>query len=132
MAHPAEIEPLLQQADLELERLINLEGLVAMNEQQVNDLPEPYWQTWVAINAGVAEDPCLLGAANHLLAVARKPRWPGVLAEIAAQLEAAQVPYTIAGGASTHCMGSRSRFETWISKRAPRGLIAFRSSFRIR
>ena len=100
MAHPAEIEPLLQQADLELERLINLEGLVAMNEQQVNDLPEPYWQTWVAINAGVAEDPCLLGAANHLLAVARKPRWPGVLAELAAHLEAAQVPYTIAGGAS--------------------------------
>jgi len=105
MAHPAEIQPLVQQAELELERLINLEGLVAGNESQINDLSEPCWQTWAEINARVSEDPCLLGAANHLLAVARKPRWPGVLAEIAARLEAAAVPYKIVGGAAIALYG---------------------------
>ena len=47
----------------------------------------------------------MLGAANHLLAVARKLRWPGVLAEIAARLEAAAVPYKIVGGAAIALYG---------------------------
>ncbi len=100
LTHPAEVEPLLRQAGLEPERLVNLEGLAAQKEQLINELQGPDWQIWVELNARVSEDPCLLGAANHLLALARKPRWPGVIAAIAARLEAEQVPYKIVGGAA--------------------------------
>jgi S-adenosylmethionine-dependent methyltransferase len=107
LTHPIEIEPLVRGAGLELERLINLEGLVAQKELLVNELQGPDWQVWVELNARVAEDPCLFGAANHLLAVTRKPRWPRVLTEIAARLETARVPYKIVGGTAIALHGVR-------------------------
>ena len=38
--------------------------------------PPPAWDAWVTLNWRLAADPTLHSGAEHLLAVAVKPRWP--------------------------------------------------------
>ena len=95
---PQEVEPLCRQAGLEMQTLLATEGLVSMIEQQVNALSGPAWEAWVELNWRVAADPTLPSGAEHLLAVAIKPRWRAVLQRIAGTLNAAGVPYTVVGG----------------------------------
>jgi S-adenosylmethionine-dependent methyltransferase len=129
MAHPTEVEPLVRQAGLELERLLNLEGLAAQKELLINELEGQEWQTWVELNARVAEDPYLLAACNHLLAVSRKPRWPRVLAEIAGRLDAAGVPYTISGGTAAILHGVTLPFRDVDIETSAEGAYRFQELF---
>ena len=104
-AHPEKVGPLCQQAGLELQVLLAAEGLVSMIEEKVNALTGPAWDAWVALNWRVAADPTLPGGAEHMLAVAVKPRWQAVLQKVAGVLNEASVTYTVVGGTSAALHG---------------------------
>lgn len=72
-AHPTEIVPLMEEAGLTTLALIGVEGIVAGHEEQVNALTGEAWEAWVALNETLGRDPALLGAADHLLYLGRKP-----------------------------------------------------------
>lgn len=72
-AHPAEIQPFMEQANFETLDLVGCEGIVARNEEQVNQLSGDAWQTWVEFNYRMGKEPSLYGAADHLLYVGRRP-----------------------------------------------------------
>lgn len=72
-AHPDEIKPLMQGVGFESLDLLACEGILADNEEQVNQLTGEAWQTWVDLNYQLSKDPSLYGAAYHLLYVGRKP-----------------------------------------------------------
>lgn len=72
-AHPREIEPLMEQAGFETIDLLGCEGVVARNEEQVNQLTGKAWQVWVDFNYQLSREPSLRGAADHLLYIGRKP-----------------------------------------------------------
>lgn len=99
-AHPAEVVPLCQRAGFEVAAVLGAEGLVSMLEAGVNALSGAAWDAWVDLNCRVAADPSILGCVEHLLAVAVKPRWRTVLAQIARQLNEAGVAYRVGGGAA--------------------------------
>lgn len=100
-AHPTEVEPLCWAAGLEVDKVLGLEGYVSIVEDLgVNTLSGPVWEWWVEANWRVAADPAIHGAVEHLLVVAHKPRWPGVLAGIAQALNAAGVRFIVSGGAA--------------------------------
>ena len=100
-AHPTEVSPLCWRAGLEVEAVLGLEGHVSVIENTaVNALTGPVWDWWVEANWRVAADPAIHGAVEHLLVVAHRPRWRGVLCEIARQLDAAGVVYAVVGGTS--------------------------------
>lgn len=105
MAHPSEITPLLEQADLEIKTLLALEGLASQGEQRLNELQGEDWQTWVEINESVASDPSLFGSAEHLMAVAEKPGWRTVLQNLAGDLNQGGLEYKVVGGASLALRG---------------------------
>ena len=105
MAHPSEIEAPFWQAGLEVENVLGLEGLVSMIEQPVNSLSGELWEAWVDLNYQVASDTSIHGLVEHLLVVARKPRWRTVLSQIAIQLEQVGVSYKVVGGASVALHG---------------------------
>ena len=71
-AHTAEIEPLMEGVDFETLSLIGCEGIIARNEEQVNQLTGEAWQAWVNLNYKLGQEPSLYGAADHLLYVGRK------------------------------------------------------------
>lgn len=71
-AHPAEIKPLFEQAGMESLDLIGCEGVVSMIEDKVNELQGEAWEQWVELNYRLGKDPCLQGAAEHLLYVGKK------------------------------------------------------------
>ncbi len=100
-ARPEEAESLIWGAGFELATLLGVEGFVSVVENDgVNTLTGPAWDAWCASNWQVAADPLIFGAVEHLLAVARKPRWRRVLTDIARRLDAAGVPYAVVGGTS--------------------------------
>ena len=72
-AHPVEIEPLMQQAGFEILNLLGCEGVIAANEEQVNELTGEAWQAWVDMNYRLSKEPSLYGAADHVLYVGKKP-----------------------------------------------------------
>ncbi|BCL79808.1 class I SAM-dependent methyltransferase [Ktedonobacteria bacterium brp13] len=72
-AHPAEIGPLMEQAGFKTLDLLGCEGVVARNEEQVNQLTGEAWQAWVDFNYRLSKEPSLRGAADHLLYVGSKP-----------------------------------------------------------
>ncbi len=72
-AHPSEIAPLLEAVGFQTLNLIGCEGIVAANEEQINQLSGDAWQTWVDLNYRLSREPSLYGAADHLLYVGRKP-----------------------------------------------------------
>jgi ubiquinone/menaquinone biosynthesis C-methylase UbiE len=72
-AHPAEIKPLMEKAGFATLDLIGCEGIIASNEEQVNQLTGEAWQAWVDLNYQLGTEPSLYGAADHLLYIGRKP-----------------------------------------------------------
>ena len=100
-ARPDEVAPLCWAAGFEVATVLGVEGLVSITETQaVNGLTGPAWDWWAEANWRAAPDPSLHGAVEHLLVVARNPRWRSVLREIAGRLDEANVRYTIVGGTS--------------------------------
>ncbi|MHB8926688.1 MAG: class I SAM-dependent methyltransferase [Bacillota bacterium] len=73
-AHPSEIRPLIRGAGFSVLDLIGCEGVVSMIEEKVNEAIGEVWEAWVDLNYRLGKDPSVHGAAEHLLAVARKPR----------------------------------------------------------
>jgi ubiquinone/menaquinone biosynthesis C-methylase UbiE len=71
-AHPTEIKPLMEQGGLETLELLASEGVVSLIEEQLNELAGELWETWVDMNYRLGKDPCVHGAAEHLLYVGRK------------------------------------------------------------
>jgi hypothetical protein len=105
-AHPGEAFPLLQEAQMEIDTVLAVEGLVSRaGEQTINELPEEQWKAWVDLNVQVATDPSIHGAVEHLLAVARKPQWRDVLRKVALRLSEAGLAYKVVGGASAALHG---------------------------
>lgn len=105
-AQPAEVQTLCRAAGLEMLTLLGVEGHVGINETGgVNSLSGPAWEWWVEANWRVAADPAIHGAVEHLLAVARKPRWPRVLAALQQQAAAAGVQLMLTGGAGLAAQG---------------------------
>jgi S-adenosylmethionine-dependent methyltransferase len=98
--HPSEVSPLIWSAGCEHLETLSLEGLVGGYEAGVNALQGEAWDAWLAINWQAARDPSLFGASQHLLAVARRPRWRGVLRKLAGELAQAGIGYTLAGSAN--------------------------------
>ncbi len=72
-AHPGEIKPFMEEMSFETLNLVGCEGIIARNEEQVNQLSGEAWQAWVKLNYQLGKEPSLHGAADHLLYVGRKP-----------------------------------------------------------
>ena len=70
-AHPAEIEPLLASAGFDTVCLLGCEGIVAGQEENVNNLSGASWERWVDLNYRLSKEPSLLGAADHILSIGR-------------------------------------------------------------
>ena len=71
--HPDEVEPLLRDAKLSVDAILALEGILSrLEELGVNALQGDAWQYWCDYTWRIARDPCIRGAADHLLAVARR------------------------------------------------------------
>ena len=68
-AHPAEIEPLMESLGFSTLRLMGCEGIVAGNEEKINELSGQAWGQWVALNYRLGQEATLLGAADHILYV---------------------------------------------------------------
>lgn len=73
-AHPTEVRPLLRAAGLSVLEVVACEGVVSMIEEKINEATGEVWDAWVELNHRLGKDPSVHGAAEHLLAVARKPR----------------------------------------------------------
>jgi len=100
-ARPEEVAPLCWETGFEVATVLGTEGLVSVIEDQaVNGLTGPAWDWWTEANWRAALDPSLHGAGEHLLVVARNPRWRPVLREIARRLAEAEMRYTVVGGTS--------------------------------
>lgn len=100
-ARPEEAPRLIWSAGFELVTTLGVEGFVSVVEHDgVNTLTGPVWDAWCEVNWQVASDPLIFGAVEHLLIVAQRPRWRGVLRQIAQQLDAAGVTYAVVGGTS--------------------------------
>lgn len=97
-AHPSEVAPLVREAGFEVEKVLGVEGLLAVIDEKVNDLSDEAWDAWVEVNYQVADDPYILGSVEHLLVVATKPRWRTVLCRIAECLNSEGVQYKVVGG----------------------------------
>lgn len=72
-AHPAEIVPFMEACGLKTMVLLGVEGILAGHEMAVNMLTGAAWEAWVTLNEQFARDPALLGAADHLLYIGKKP-----------------------------------------------------------
>ena len=70
-AHPGEIEPFMASAGFYKLCLIGCEGIVAGNEEKVNQLSGQDWEIWVELNYRLGQDVALHGAADHLLYIGR-------------------------------------------------------------
>jgi SAM-dependent methyltransferase len=68
-AHPAEIEPFMAELGFTKVFLLGCEGLVAGNEEKINQLEGDAWERWVALNYRLGQEASLHGASDHLLYV---------------------------------------------------------------
>jgi S-adenosylmethionine-dependent methyltransferase len=71
-AHPDEVIPLGEGAGFSTLRLMGCEGVLAGHEEYVNSLTGADHDFWLDINYRMAQEPCLLGASDHLLYIGRK------------------------------------------------------------
>lgn len=104
-AHPNEVRPLCESAGLDLIELLAAEGLASGRDDKLNALEGNAWDFWVDVNATVSRDPSVLGGAEHLLAVCRRPRWRSVLKQIAATAAEHKLDYRIVGGTALALRG---------------------------
>jgi S-adenosylmethionine-dependent methyltransferase len=70
-AHPDEIGPLMEEAGFETVDILGCEGVVADNEEQINQLTGEAWQAWVDLNYRLSKESSLSGASNHLLYIGK-------------------------------------------------------------
>lgn len=108
-AHPDEVEPLCRSAGLEVETVLAVEGVVSGHEAAINALTGEAWAQWVDVNYHLAHAAALAGAADHLLAVARKPLWRDMLRKITLRLEVTGIPYRVVGGTAAALHGALVR-----------------------
>jgi hypothetical protein len=86
--------------------LLNVEGLVSGVEHfGLNQLKGAAREWWLDLNWRMAQEPSLLGAAQHYLVVTYKPLWRTVLASIARKLNAESIPFKVVGSASVALHG---------------------------
>ncbi len=71
-AHPDEVIPLGESAGFNTLRLMGCEGVLAGHEEYVNSLSGADHDFWLELNYRMAQEPCLLGASDHLLYIGRK------------------------------------------------------------
>ena len=71
-SHPDEVIPLGESAGFTTLRLMGCEGILAGHEEYVNSLTGADHDFWLDINYRMAQEPCLLGASDHLLYIGRK------------------------------------------------------------
>jgi S-adenosylmethionine-dependent methyltransferase len=71
-AHPDEVIPLGENAGFTTLRLMGCEGILAGHEEYVNSLTGADHDFWLDTNYRMAQEPCLLGASDHLLYIGRK------------------------------------------------------------
>jgi S-adenosylmethionine-dependent methyltransferase len=71
-AHPDEVIPLGENAGFTTLRLMGCEGILAGHEEYVNSLTGADHDYWLDVNYRMAQEPCLLGASDHLLYIGRK------------------------------------------------------------
>lgn len=71
-ALPEEIIPLMESEGFETIHLLNVEGIVAEHENEINLLSGSAWEYWVDQNYQFSKDPVLRGCADHLLYVGKK------------------------------------------------------------
>lgn len=71
-AHPAEVNPLMECAGLELVDLIACEGIVSFIDEKVNEFTGDQWEFWVDLNYRLGKDAAIHGAAEHLLYLGKK------------------------------------------------------------
>jgi SAM-dependent methyltransferase len=71
-ARAAEVAPLLEVAGFDVARLLAAEGILDGIEERVCALQGPAWDAWADLNYDLADDPGLLAASAHLLAIARR------------------------------------------------------------
>ena len=109
LAHPAEVAPLCWQVGLEVDSILGVEGIVSMQEEQVNELSGLHWEKWVDLNYRLAPDPSIHGCVEHLLVLASKPRWRSVLSQIGRRLSEAELEFKIVGGASLALQGVQTK-----------------------
>ncbi len=72
-AHPSEIAPLMESGGCETDSLLSCEGVTSMIEDRINALDGDLWEAWVEVNYRLSRDPAILGCAEHLLYLGRKP-----------------------------------------------------------
>ncbi|MDB5075870.1 MAG: Methyltransferase type 11 [Chloroflexi bacterium] len=71
-ARAEEIPPLLEGAGFAPPRLLAAEGIVDGIEDRVVALQGPAWTAWADLNYDLADDPGLLAATSHILAITRR------------------------------------------------------------
>jgi S-adenosylmethionine-dependent methyltransferase len=99
-AHPQEVAPLCNQAGLEVEAVLGVEGVVSGHERLINALDGEAWTFWVDVNYDIAQDPSIHGGVEHLLVVCRRAHWRAVLCNLARILTEEGIPFRVVGGAS--------------------------------
>ena len=62
----------METAGFETMNLIGCEGVVAGHEEDINKVEGELWDTWVALNYRLGQEPSLHGAADHLLYIGKK------------------------------------------------------------
>ncbi len=72
-SYPSEIIPMMESVGLKSLALLGAEGIVAGHEEKINELSGEAWEYWVNLNYHLSHDPALLGAADHLIYIGRKP-----------------------------------------------------------
>lgn len=74
--HPDDISGVFEGVDgpkLIVEKMVACEGFLGAEQaERLNGLSDEEWKAWVDVLVRFAEDRCVLGASEHVLAVARK------------------------------------------------------------
>jgi SAM-dependent methyltransferase len=128
-AHPTEAAPLCWRAGFEVAAVLGVEGVVSTAEEEINKLSDAAWDAWVDVNWQVASDPCIHGGTEHLLVVARKPRWRTALREIARRLDIAGVHYKVVGGTSPALHGLPIAVKDLDIEMSAEGIYRFQALF---
>jgi len=70
--NPADIERFMSQFKLETLRIIAVEGLGALVEEKLMQLPEEDFQSWLDVFEAISSNPEVWGSCEHLLYIGRK------------------------------------------------------------
>jgi S-adenosylmethionine-dependent methyltransferase len=104
-ARPDELAPLCRSVGLDVVTVLGVEGVTSGHGDRVNALTGEAWEYWVDVNYQIAQEPSMLGASEHMLVVASRPRWRAALRHIGIELKAHGVAYHLVGTASLALRG---------------------------